>query len=356
MLLECPRCRAPLAGDARLECRCGGYPVVAGIPIVTDWARGRDVTVEEALARHFEPVSELVEKLRRRVGLRGRVRRAIETHRTFLSLAEALGRRSDVPYFRVRLGDPSYLGPCALLTAASETPLLDLGCGPGFFERALARRLPARGLVGVDLNFTYLYLAKRFLAPDCSFVCADASARLPFPDRAFRTVVCIHAFNYFPDREAAAREIRRVGGPAWILARLADPNFAERGAQPALPAEWYLERFPGGTLYPDRVFLERFLRDGTCDLSPAPPEGVLTLLAGLEPRVVPGADYFVGGPRLDWNPAFEREMRDGRLVLRRTGAEPAFLPAELTVDPRDRSPELVRRFILVDDPPGFALA
>ena len=53
---------------------------------------------------------------------------------------------------------------------------------------------------GLDLNFTLLYLARRFVAPTALYVCADASGRLPFRDGAFEASLCADTFKYLADR------------------------------------------------------------------------------------------------------------------------------------------------------------
>ncbi len=91
--------------------------------------------------------------------------------------------------------------------------VLDVGCGRGFMGEVV------RGLgceyVGTDL------VASRGGFP---LAIADA-ARLPFSDAAFDAVLCVDAFEHFPEPTAATREFRRVLRPGGFVF-LSVPNYA----------------------------------------------------------------------------------------------------------------------------------
>jgi SAM-dependent methyltransferase len=370
-LFACPSCRGPLTRDPEtLRCACAAWPVVDGIPIFTPWAKNRRFSLEEVLARHRPPVEGLPAKILRRLfpGT-GRIYDAV-TRRdaTFLGLAAALGRTADLDYFRYRFSDLSFLSTAALLTPLSQGPVLDLGCGAGHLARALSQRIPRGMIVGLDLSFTLLYLARRFVAPSALFVCADASAPLPFRDGAFEAALCADTFNYLPDRAASARELLRVVKGPLLLSRLADPSFRGRGAQEPLEPDAYLSMFAprGPRLHRDRDLLEVFLKGRSLDLARtnASRGEVLTLTAGVEAKVWPGADYFVSGSEL--NPIYETREEGDAIQLRRRfisdrysevyRAYDEFLPEKITVTREQiasRDPELVRKFVLLELPGNY---
>ena len=277
-------------------------------------------------------------------------------------------RREDLDYFRYRFSDLSFLSTAALLTPLDRGPVLDLGCGAGHLVHALSRRIPRGLVVGLDLNFTLLYLAKRFMAPSALFVCADASAPLPFRDAAFEAGLCADTFNYLPDRTTAARELLRVARGPILMSRLADPSFRGRGSLEPLEPAAYLALFAarGPRLHRDRDLLEAFLKTRFLDLTRSGDsrDDVLTLTAGVEAKAWPGADYFVSGSQL--NPVYETREEGGALLLRRRfiseryseayRAVGEFLPETLTVTREQiasRDPELVRKFVLLDLPPNY---
>jgi len=370
-LFACPACRGPLTREPdALRCGCAAYPVVEGIPILTDWAKNRSFRLEEVLARHLPPVDGLAAKIARRLfPPTGKIIDAVaDREATFLDLAGRLGRTSDLDYFRYRFSDLSYLSTAALLTPLTHGPVLDLGCGAGHLSSALSKRIPRGMIVGLDFNFTLVYLAKRFVAPSALFVCADASARLPFRDGAFEAALCSDTFNYLPDRAGAAQELMRtVRGPL-LLSRLADPSFRARGGQAPLEPAAYLSMFAARSprLHRDRDLLDAFLKRRALELtgSTVSTSDVITLTAGVEPKVWPGADYFVTGTEL--NPIYDVQEEGDALRLKRKfisdryaevyRAYDEFLPESLTVTREQIAsgdPELVRKFVLLDLPHNY---
>jgi len=370
-LFACPSCRGPLTRElGALRCSCAAYPVVEGIPIFTPWAKNREFTLEEVLARHLPPAEGLAAKiLRRLLPGTGRIADAVlNRDATFLDLAAALGRTGDLDYFRYRFSDLSYLSTAALLTPLGQGPVLDLGCGAGHLAYALSKRIPRGMIVGLDLSFTLLYLAKRFVAPSALFVCADASAPLPFRDGAFEAGLCADTFNYLPDRAATARELLRVVRGPLLLSRLADPSFRGRGSLAPLEPDAYLAMFSARAprLHRDRDLLEAFLKTRSLDLTRtnASRDEVLTLSAGVEARIWPGADYFVSGSQL--NPIYETKEDGDRIHLKRRfiseryaevyRAVDEFLPESLSVTREQIAspdPELVKKFVLLDLPDNY---
>lgn len=82
--------------------------------------------------------------------------------------------------------------------------VLDVGCGNGAYLALVPRA------IGVDLSPGMLTTTRaRVTNP---LACADAQ-ELPFPDASFDTVLVPHMLYHVPDREQAARELRRVLRP-----------------------------------------------------------------------------------------------------------------------------------------------
>lgn len=119
-----------------------------------------------------------------------------------------------------------------LRALAREHParVLDIGCGTG----RLAERLVEEGVpsvVGCDFSAGMLEHAATRLAPHvangarAALVRGDAT-RLPFADGSFDAAVSTEAFHWFPDQDAALRELRRVLRPrALLLLALVSPPF-----------------------------------------------------------------------------------------------------------------------------------
>jgi ubiquinone/menaquinone biosynthesis C-methylase UbiE len=94
--------------------------------------------------------------------------------------------------------------------------VLDVACGTGIVARVAAARVgPTGSVVGVDLNPGMLSVARSVVSTDArsggQLHWQEASAdKLPFPDGSFDVVYCQLGLQFFADRAAALREMRRV--------------------------------------------------------------------------------------------------------------------------------------------------
>lgn len=98
-----------------------------------------------------------------------------------------------------------------LLEALQPRPdesVLDVGCGTGYFTRALALALDGP-VTGVDVNVEWVEYARRRGPSTISYEVADARA-LPYGDCSFDLVVSIAAVCFIEDESAAVREMVRV--------------------------------------------------------------------------------------------------------------------------------------------------
>lgn len=103
------------------------------------------------------------------------------------------------------------------LALASDSRLLDVGCGSGGPALRLAERTGA-AVVGIDVLeegvATATELAQeRSLADRASFVRTDAGGPLPFPDQSFDGIVSIDVMCHLPNRREILREWHRVTRP-----------------------------------------------------------------------------------------------------------------------------------------------
>jgi len=114
---------------------------------------------------------------------------------------------------------PAVFGPWApiLVELAHPKPgerVIDIACGTGIVARIAAPRVgPGGAVAGVDLNPGMLNVARSLETADgaASVEWREASAdKLPFPDGSFDVAYCQLGLQFFADRPAALREMRRV--------------------------------------------------------------------------------------------------------------------------------------------------
>lgn len=127
---------------------------------------------------------------------------------------------------------------CVLMERAMpfDAPVLDLGCGDGFFSSVLPRVAP---WVGIDPDGEALRFARRS-AIGGMLVRGDG-ARMPFADGRFATVISNSVLEHVPALEATLAETRRVLRPGGRLVLTAPSHrFAEMllGSSVARAAGW----------------------------------------------------------------------------------------------------------------------
>jgi SAM-dependent methyltransferase len=96
--------------------------------------------------------------------------------------------------------------------------VLDVACGTGIVTRQLTDRVGQSGrVVGLDVNASML-AAARAAAPNMPIEWLEGNVMsMPLPDTAFDVVVCQQGLQFFPDKLAALREMRRVLVPGGRL-------------------------------------------------------------------------------------------------------------------------------------------
>jgi len=124
---------------------------------------------------------------------------------------------------------------------APGTRMIELGCGPGFYSRNLARRFPQTVVLGVDRSESQLRSARQRAAAqkvtNCIFQRVNVLA-LPFPDASFDVLIASRILTVLPDHERAIAEMFRVlnpGGRCFI----AEPRYAFWASIP-LTSMWLL--------------------------------------------------------------------------------------------------------------------
>ena len=130
---------------------------------------------------------------------------------TLRSAMQCLKYGAVADYFAYRWSDPTYLSGLALLEhhlPPAATRVFELCCGIGHY----LREFELRGLsaIGMDVVFSKLWLARKYVSPKATLVCADANFGLPFVHNAFNAAFCHDAFYFLPNKFFIAEELKRV--------------------------------------------------------------------------------------------------------------------------------------------------
>ncbi|QUQ65335.1 class I SAM-dependent methyltransferase [Kutzneria sp. CA-103260] len=360
--LRCPQCLETLrftASDRQplpdgvfgvLRCSRHRYPVVDGIPVirtgvlgVREHMPGRDTptgpVVDDLVTKVLgpDPLGALVDLLgaathgpgapaaRWRREVRALVSRppAELTAQDWLHLVYVRSQdanRQLYPYFLYRFSQPRYLASLSLTSAFPPTdlPVLDLACGLGHVIHHLTSRPRPCEVVGVDLNFFQVWVARRAIAPAGHYVCADGSQPLPFRDGVFGTTLCTDAFHLFEDKRSALSELRRctVSGTVFL---------DRMGVRATRAARDFLGVADYRVLGEDEL-VDGYLTGHGPQLERPRPERELTsqrwqsLVVSDDPTVFTAPVPFPTPPhlagRLGLNPVYQVEHRDAHVRLR----------------------------------------
>ncbi len=91
--------------------------------------------------------------------------------------------------------------------------VLDVACGTGVVSRQVAQKVgPTGSVVGLDINPAMLGVARSVATAEAGLITwqEGSATALPFREAEFDLVLCQQGLQFFPDRVAAVREMRRV--------------------------------------------------------------------------------------------------------------------------------------------------
>ncbi len=121
------------------------------------------------------------------------------------------GDSADMVAARRRVHDANLYGPLAeavcqqLATTGQVGTVLDLGCGEGFYTRALLRALPDSAVYGIDISRAAIRLAAKQSKEACFAVAS--TYQLPLPEDSLDAVVRIFA----PSEDAEVMRVLKPG-------------------------------------------------------------------------------------------------------------------------------------------------
>jgi ubiquinone/menaquinone biosynthesis C-methylase UbiE len=144
---------------------------------------------------------------------------------------DAWSRVYDFPLVQLATYRPVHDAVLRALAAEPCASVLDIGCGTGRLAERLIGARGVQSVVGCDFSAGMLAHAAERLRPAhagsvrVGLVRGDAT-HLPFAAASFDAAVSTEAFHWFPDQDAALREIGRVLRPGGrLLLALVSPPF-----------------------------------------------------------------------------------------------------------------------------------
>lgn len=119
--------------------------------------------------------------------------------------------------------------------------VLEVGCGRGFYEKAVTKIYRGVKIVGVDQNEKYLKMAKQEMGKGAVFLCGNAE-NLPLGNESFQWVICSEVLEHIRDDEKAISEIKRVLTPGGkVMVSVPHKNYPWQ----LDPINWVLEKMTG---------------------------------------------------------------------------------------------------------------
>lgn len=127
------------------------------------------------------------------------------------SIADVLSRELDPAFARRARLILKHLAP------GKNAKILDIGCGRGFYERAIARVYPTAQVTGIDTNAQYLRIARSgaYGKANISFLRASG-LRLPFACCSFDRIICSEVLEHVVDDDKLVKEMFRVVKPGGL--------------------------------------------------------------------------------------------------------------------------------------------
>lgn len=143
--------------------------------------------------------------------------------------------------------DPAYARRARILLSElnlmGAEKILDIGCGRGFYEKAITSLFPNVSITAIDTNSSYLGQARKNVQSQrVNFKKVDGG-KLPFKNNSFDRIICSEVLEHVKDDGAVIAEMMRVLKPAGkVIITVPNANYPFFWD----PINFILERLTGG--------------------------------------------------------------------------------------------------------------
>lgn len=179
---------------------------------------------------------------------------------------------------------------------------LDAGSGSGWVARTVAAAFPQSGVVGIDINPSYVAYAQRLAQAEglqnLTFVAGDLQA-LPFEAATFDQVWSQFVLYFVPDPNAVLREFRRVTKPGGLVCVALHDETLGRLDPPDPELEGPRERFRQAILgkFESRQVPMMFRRAGLVDIDvEIETDRIYTSIGSISPEQRRNVEEMLSGP------------------------------------------------------------
>ncbi|GEM_PF-5738366 len=298
-LLACPYCRGGMEiarivrgredniQDGVLRCQCRKYPIVNGILFIIEPWRSlllhahfckkmfKGIASRDFCSWLFLKSTAKIHRMSRvRAALRGyRAQKKAKKELSFFSLSQhfGLGAMHNV---RHRFSTQTFWNIYAALPLLTDTRgyVLDFASGLGHSAYVLSHFISPGKIVCVDSQPFYLYLARKYLAPDSEMVCSNDIVPLPFKKESFEKVIAMDCLHCIEHKNIVVNSFQEIVSAQGIILLLHLHNALGSNysaGMPLSPRE-YRDMFPSPVwqikMLPEEDVLKNFLQEGVLDL------------------------------------------------------------------------------------------
>ncbi len=217
--------------------------------------------------RSLNPLSKAIRTMKK-----GNFRKYSRDHISYFELVDLLGWGTWGDYLKQRFSCSSFwdLYPFIPIVKGKNEMVFDFLCGAGHGSYVISRNAKPKIHVCADMDYTLLFIAKKYFAPEAQFLCIDANDPLPLKDDIFSSIIMLDSTHYVSNRGVVGSECQRTvkddGSLVWLHLHNALSENTSSGF-PLSPSQWSnLMGHMGTTILPEDRVINQYMEEKKLDL------------------------------------------------------------------------------------------